>query len=507
MDNAGKSCIRFGCRLVLLTVAVLVGINIGLVYFTEYSVETIYKGNQQVYVSHSDQIYRGNKKLMDSSYLMALSYHDQLNTAVKYELLSLANVAADWGLNIVEPFVVNSRMYGLKSDSIVPPSDKDQAGKALPLGSLLNLTSILNKCSDVEITPFEEFKSRLPDKVILIVPAIRDVTPPREITLTENPEIWDTVKVKLKKSRHGIVDCTSSFLSSKDYSTKTLIEGIKSSLKFNGRSPKVVKLICFNESALLSTSDFQSYLSPSGTEVHSTVVIFLSWRGCFIFDCSAKAYQKWKQSGDCPVCPLRHPNSHRYRMITNSSLTDYAYCTERPIPHSKETMNIARRYLKMLNISKPLIGIHLRLERLSNGFKKLRCLEGLLNSAISSFIKEWATGMGEKSLQHILVISDSSPRGSDTCKEGTKCTGFVSNEGITFNNQWAIKTTTFVPELTGSPDHNGYVSIVEMNMLILCDYLIIVGHGNFQEQLVGSFLASGKPNSHLSRIGKNKCIV
>jgi hypothetical protein len=161
----------------------------------------------------------------------------------------------------------------------------------------------------------------------------------------------------------------------------------------------------------------------------------------------------------------------------------------------------------MLNKAKPLIGIHLRFERLrSNVFKNSGCLESLLNSAISSFIKKLVNTMGERPSQHILVISDSNPRGSDTCK-ASKCASPARNVEIMLNNQWAINTTTFVPELTGSPDHNGYVSIVEMNMLILCDYLIIVGHGNFQEQLVGSFLASGKPNSHLSRIGKNKCIV
>ena len=502
MDNAEKKCIRSRCRLVLLTIAAVVGINIGLVYFGTNIVDTTYIAGQQLYVTRSDQLYRRT----NSSYLMALSYHEQLNTAVKYEILSLANVAADWGLNIVEPFVVNSRMCGLKSDSIVPPSDKDQAGKALPLRSLLNTTSILNKCSNVEITPFEQFKSHVPDKVILIVPAIRDVTPPREIVFTKNPKIWRSVKVQLKESRNGVIDCTSSFLSSKDYSTKTLIAGIESSLKFNGRNPKVVKIICFNESALLSTSHFQSYLSPSGTAVHNTLVIFLNWRGCFIFDCSAEAYQKWKQSGECQACPLNQPNIHRFRVITNSSLTDYAYCTERPIPHSEGTINVARRYLKMLNKPKPLIGIHLRFERLrSKVLENSGCLESLLNSAISSIIKKLDITMSERPSQHILVISDNSPRGSDTCK-ASKCASPARNVEIMLNNQWGIKTTTFVPELTGSPDHNGYVSIVEMNMLILCDYLIIVGHGNFQEQLVGSFLASGKRNSHLLWIGK-KCIV
>ena len=145
MDIAGKKCVRFGYRLVLLTVAALVGINVGLVYFSGKFTKTTYKESKQLNVARDDQLYR-KKKMMNSSYLMALSYHEQLNTAVKYQILSLANITADWGLNIVEPFVVNSRMYGLKSDRIVPPLDKDQAGKALPLGSLLNLNSILNKC-------------------------------------------------------------------------------------------------------------------------------------------------------------------------------------------------------------------------------------------------------------------------------------------------------------------------------------------------------------------------
>ena len=103
MDIAGKKCVRFGYRLVLLTFAALVGISVGLVYFSGKFMKTTYKESKQLNVARDDQLYR-KKKLMNSSYLMALSYHEQLNTAVKYEILSLANIAADWGLNIVEPF-------------------------------------------------------------------------------------------------------------------------------------------------------------------------------------------------------------------------------------------------------------------------------------------------------------------------------------------------------------------------------------------------------------------
>ena len=37
-------------------------------------------------------------------------YHEQLNTAIKYELFSLSTIAVDWELKLVEPFGVNSRI-------------------------------------------------------------------------------------------------------------------------------------------------------------------------------------------------------------------------------------------------------------------------------------------------------------------------------------------------------------------------------------------------------------
>ena len=46
-----------------------------------------------------------------------------------------------------------------------------------------------------------------------------------------------------------------------------------------------------------------------------------------------------------------------------------------------------------------------------------------------------------------------------------------------------------------------YVSLVEMTMLTNVDYLVLVGHGNFQEQLANHFLAKGNPCSSLYRIG------
>ena len=41
-----------------------------------------------------------------------------------------------------------------------------------------------------------------------------------------------------------------------------------------------------------------------------------------------------------------------------------------------------------------------------------------------------------------------------------------------------------------------------MTMLTNVDYLVLVGHGNFQEQLANHFFAKRNPSSSLYRIGR-----
>ena len=503
MINFGKFYARVACRLVFLTFTVMAGMNISLLSSKE-RLDNSDHGRQPVSTHLQPNSFKRDLSLKGSSYLMALSYHDQFTTALKYEMLSLANVAADWGLKMVEPFVVNSRMYGLKNEKILPAIDRKQIANAIPLGSLINIKSFFLNCSEVEMTPFEEFRLQVPEEVILIYDATQDSTPPRDISMTTNRNLRRMMKMRLRAAGEGIMDCTAWFKDT--YSSKqTFLTRLESSLQFNGRNPKVVKVICFDEKALLTTGNFKSHIS-SLVALQNTLVVFLNWRGCFIFDCSVQAYQKWEQSGECPACPEKGPNIHRYRLITNSSLTGYAYCTERPIPHSKETINIARRYLKMLKKSKPLIGIHLRTERLLSNGLNLHCLGNLLNNAVFRFF-QLSNGVPKTKSDHLLVVSDYNPRGSDLCQE-KKCTGVLKYLYRNFHNQWKVNVTTFRPELTGSPDHNGYAAAVEMNMLLNSDYLILVGHGNFQDQLAAHFLTNGKPSSHLLWIGRrNKCTL
>ena len=424
----------------------------------------------------------------DSSYLMALSYHEQLNTAIKYELFSLAPVAADWGLKLVEPFVVNSRIYGVKDKKIVPISDRDGLPSALPLTSLFDVTDLLMNCSNVQMVSFNVFSRNVFKRVILIYPWSRN-HPPREVIFDRS--LYGALKSKFEAAGTDIVDCTEAFI--RHNRRNSFIEDIEASLSFADRLPKVDRVVCFDAQVSVKTSNFQSYF---GT-LQDTVVILLNWRGCFIFDCSIKSYNRWQKTGKCPgPSGSTHPNNDRYRLITRSSLTNFKKCTEQPVPHPKEMIQTANKYFHMLNKSKPLIGIHLRTERMYVKVTLKNCHMNRLKTVVGYLLNQHAI---QSPSEHLLVVSDYTEAGSDSCNY-KKCGLLAKSILSLIYKEWNIRPTVFQPELTGSSTNKGFVSLVEMTMLTNVDYLILLGHGNFQEQLANHFLAKGNPRSSLYRI-------
>ena len=490
-------------RIIVLITFSVISLIVFHFKWTTNNGNTFYTGTGKTISAQSVGLLRkeesDNPSRGDSSYLMALSYHEQLNTAIKYELFSLAPVAADWGLKLVEPFVVNSRIYGVKDKRIVPMLDRDGLETALPLTSLFDVTDLLMNCSHVAMAPFDIFIRNVPKRMILLYPQSRSHQA-REIGFSAS---YDALESNFQVTGKNIADCTDVFRNHNE--TKTFIEVMEASFKSADRRSKVDRVVCFNPDVPLNTSEFQSYFDT----LQDTVVILLNWRGCFIFDCSIKSYNRWLQTGECS-CPNgnNHPNKNRYRLITRNALTNYEKCTEQPVPHPKEMIQTANEYLNMLNKSKPLIGIHLRTERLtmSLNVKWPKCFMHTLRPLVSKLIGQHSIVAGELS-KHLLVISDFNPRGSDTCRYNN-CD--VASQYILnwIYREWNVRPTVFQPELAGTSTNKGYVSLVEMTMLTSVDYLVLVGHGNFQEQLASHFLSGNKHPLALHWIGRdNTCTL
>lgn len=140
--------------------------------------------------------------------VMALSYHEQLNSALKYEIFSLATLAADLGASIVEPIVVNSRMYGCPE--LVPDLDQPHVHSALPLSTMVDMRTPLRNCAGVDMEPLKAFVRDLPSKVVLVYAQNKK----RKLKEINIPQGFQNELTAVMQSRNntGVLQCTDLFL-------------------------------------------------------------------------------------------------------------------------------------------------------------------------------------------------------------------------------------------------------------------------------------------------------
>ena len=418
--------------------------------------------------------------------VMALTYHEQLYTALKFEMLSLATVAADFNASVVEPLLMSSRMYGLRD--LVPLADQQHVNSTVPLGEMLEFGSLLEECTGVDMIPFSTFMDSVPRKVVLVyVQSDRLHRQPREISLEAN--IQHDIQAQLRSRKDKVVDCTRTFESKQG----TLIKKLEQALRKNtsgspSLSPEVVQVLCLGLMSVVNSSDLWSHFPKaltSGQEDH--LIVFLNWRGCFILDCSRDKFEQWKQRD------VRWSNQDRYKIITTHSMGSKK-CSKSAIPHSKVVKSAAETYLsEHAMIRRPFIGVHIRTERIAKGAVEGRKVaKEFLDCVLKELADAVALAQKNHALQEVLVCTDfDKDHGSDSCGSSfCRETGDYIHSTIEQRFGWNI--TKFNPSLLGLPEHSGLVALVEMNMLLLSDHLVLVGHGNFQDQLLAVFLSSGK---------------
>ena len=486
---------RNWCKLLLQTLLIVVFLGVAPLLFTskflsedkplvEVDVDP-YNGRQPEDargITPSQQVPTVRDKLHR---VMALTYHEQLYTALKFEMLSLANVAADFNASVVEPLLMSSRMYGLRE--LVPLADQQHVNSTVPLGDVLEFGSLLEECTGVDMIPFSTFMDSVPRKVVLVYVQTYGLYQPREISLEAN--FQNEIRAQLRSRKDMVVDCTRTFESKQG----TLIKKLEQALRKNtsgspSLSPEVVQVLCLGLMSVVNTSDLWFHFPKaltSGQEDH--LIVFLNWRGCFIFDCSREKFEQWKQGG------MHWSNQNRYKIITTHS-TVSEKCSKSAIPHSKVVKSAAKTYLSdHVMMRRPFVGVHIRTERLAKGAVQGRKVaKEFLDCVLKKLADTVALAQKNHALQEVLVCTDfDKHHGSDSCGSSfCRETGDYIHSTIEQKFGWNI--TKFNPSLLGLPEHSGLVALVEMNMLLLSDHLILVGHGNFQDQLLAVFLSSGK---------------
>lgn len=443
--------------------------------------ETLTERNGQLGEDQDGPVQRKGRRRV-----MALSYREQLNSALKYEMFSLATLAADLGASVVEPFVVNSRMYGCQE--LVPALDRPHVHTALPLSSVADVRTPIRNCAGVHTEPLQALRRDSPRKVVLVYAQTRKIRfHSRELNVPLH--LQSQLTAALRSHNTGVLQCTDLFLSeSKD--VLTVVEKGLSHL-MSPPSKQIDQVVCFNASKVILSSDLLLEL-PDDEDL---LIVFSSWRGCYIFDCSQENYQRYTHTGKLigKLNYKRRPNEDRFKIITDHSLTNYQQCTESPVPHSALVSALASEYLKdVVKLHTRYVSVHVRTEIIANTATKLGGeeseVQGLVSCVLQSLNDTVSSLLQHNPSHRVLLCTDAGDYGTDSL--GALGHSIAKHMLAIMTKSFGWTLIHFNPTSLGLSKsiNSGLVSFVEMNMLMRGDYLVVAGHGNFQQQLISHFL-------------------
>jgi len=165
--------------------------------------------------------------------------------------------------------------------------------------------------------------------------------------------------------------------------------------------------------------------------------------------------------------PTFHLKEHRYI---------YGHATR----HSKKVVRAAKNFMTHLGLTPPILGIHIRLERLlkadTNKEHLQKCLdrmEVLINSLLEG-------GRARSA----IAFRDYGRHGSSTCHK-MRCSWYAKEMQLDKRLQ---KLGVKVQEYDLEPrQENGFISNVEQEVLAQSNMLLMVGYGSFQMGVVERF--------------------
>ena len=388
--------------------------------------------------------------------IYVLKYTEQLESAL-YDLWQMANLAAQWGLRLVEPFVH-------KSFYMLPPFIFSyQDPQVMSFSDIYNFTAVQ-----------KNFKSYL--KVDYDVLAMQD-----ELYKAHFDQI---VVVDIRK---GGKHCVESLKPHAGFNYFLQIFKIKfastNSQYFQGVSKETsshngnqtgfsgfVQVVCVDGSNRIEFKTLLDSVLRSDTN-SKPLVVFMSWNGV-------------------------RPYSPNFFYTDPDFLKNQkTFSTIHSLSPSTSVKRAAKIFGKTLRLSRPLITIHIRMERLlaHGGIEHVaECVKELEKTIERLKIEKGLAGNSGG----MVVARDYGHEGSYTCVR-KKCSSLAKALNIDkrLKKLGAViaeyDPTDYdkLPQPDSPSRQTGFASMVEKELLASGDYLVIVGWGSFQTSVVQRFLS------------------
>ena len=405
-------------------------------------------------------------------HVIALEYTEQFSAAT-YKFAQLANISVHWNKGIVEPFILDSSLIGL------PGSPNE-----LRFGDLYNLSAVeemLAKCfrtsaSSVHFSHFEDFLASSTRKFVVLHIARHSS---------------ELVHGNTRKLSGNISNCTNAMASDMkkiEHRLNHLLEHDNTvkrrALAIHGREEykfRSVQALCVDATNITAfPEDITNVLLQDGHHLSNSrlSVVIISWR--------------YIGGGNTPRA-WHYYNPHFH--------WDPMQCGILVFPHSSLVVKAAQEFFKSLKLSRPFIGIHVRVEILVNRMiLKSAALKVKAEECLARFwpvVKALTLKYSVDSSNVVMFHDFHGKYGTNSCHDTKPCKtlgGAIINQIENLN----ISTVSYDPSLFGMPEHGGFASLVEKEFLSQADYLLTMGAGRFQLSITQRFLQQHSKDSFYS---------
>ena len=389
-------------------------------------------------------------------YVIGVSYWEQFGMAVRnmFQLVTLAN---DWGSRVVEPYSVNSRLFGLKEiifrrnpTTNDHPSNSDRVVTPLLLRELVNLDQLNEAMCNhglPGVVKHEEFINDIPQDTI-IIQFVHTYSNPSDLNVPPDKK----GKILEQFKSNNIIDC-SQLLSDYHGMITVALE------HETARRPLIRQYYCVDATKLITSRELTTLL----TYPHLTVVV-VDWHG---YSSRAMVYHSAK-------------GPHVNKRVTLSTLYKGPSLAILELPHSERVENATMKYRQQVDLPTSYIAVHIRSEKMGH-------IQISQAGFVSSCLKKMYTIIGQLkelyNIKHVVICMDAGVRGSDSC---VNCRG--GSETLKILHHYQLQVTRVDPTLIGEVDDSGLVALIEMNLLSTGDHLVLVGGGSFQNQTKSHFI-------------------
>ena len=409
---------------------------------------------------------------MDKRYMLSLHYAEQLSNAGQHYVSFLNMAALYFNMTGVRPFVSGSRIFGLRS---IHPTTYFGMERLLDLSSVDQTLSacLYHRGEEDEshsrhvFNTMEEFLLQSHREIILVYPVDHfgalnylsgalslDSFKDLDRNLNLGPSIATECTSEMNQTRAGsnpLRSIESLLNSDLDYYSKFKLPRFR-----------IIKSYCVNRGIDSTVEKLRDIVLGNGSTLDASV-LFVTWQGGF---------------------------------TGNTFTHGLTECRVNLIPMSAEVLNTTHVFSKSLQVVKPFISVHLRLEwifrREKKNFVYMVCCLNHLAELVDVVAEKY-----DLKKSRILLIKDFGAYGSDACNvKGTwssyeVCINRTDKALVILKQILSFPFTEVEFNATNfkdAPQNTGFSSLVESQLLTEGAVLITLGGGNFQKSLRERFI-------------------